>query len=116
MMQAMRIMGEQFVLGKTVEAAIKRGKKMIREDQAATFSFDMLGEGARTAADADRYMEAYKSSIRAIDDATEGHPPELENGVSVKLSALHPRYEAVKTDRVMEELYPRVLELCVLLG
>ena len=112
MMQAMRIMGEQFVLGRNVSAAIKRGKKMIREDDAATFSFDMLGEGARTAADADRYMEAYKSSIRAIDDATEGHPPELENGVSVKLSALHPRYEAVKTDRVMEELYPRVLELC----
>ena len=112
MMQAMRIMGEQFVLGRNVSAAIKRGKKMIREDDAATFSFDMLGEGARTAADADRYMESYKSSIRAIDDATEGHPPELENGVSVKLSALHPRYEAVKTDRVMEELYPRVLELC----
>ena len=112
MMQAMRIMGEQFVLGRNVDAAIKRGKKMIREDEAAHFSFDMLGEGARTAADADRYMEAYKASIRSIDDATEGHPPELENGVSVKLSALHPRYDVLHEDRVMEELYPRVLELC----
>jgi len=112
MMQAMRIMGEQFVLGRTVEAAIKRGKKMIREDEAAHFSFDMLGEGARTAKDADRYMEAYKTSIRSIDDATEGHAPELENGVSVKLSALHPRYDVYHEDRVMEELYPRVLELC----
>ncbi|MAK61504.1 MAG: bifunctional proline dehydrogenase/L-glutamate gamma-semialdehyde dehydrogenase [Ponticaulis sp.] len=112
MMQAMRIMGEQFVLGRTVEAAIKRGKKMIREDEAAHFSFDMLGEGARTAADADRYMEAYKTSIRSIDDATEGHPPELENGVSVKLSALHAKYDIYHEDRVMEELYPRVLELC----
>ena len=112
MMQAMRIMGEQFVLGRTVEAAIKRGKKMIREDEAAHFSFDMLGEGARTAGDAERYMEAYRGSIRAIDDATEGHPPELENGVSVKLSALHPRYNVLQEHRVMEELYPRVLELC----
>jgi len=112
MMQAMRIMGEQFVLGRTVDAAIKRGKKMIREDEAAHFSFDMLGEGARTAKDAERYLEAYRNSIRSIDDATEGHPPELENGVSVKLSALHPRFEAVNTERVMEEMYPRILELC----
>lgn len=112
MMQAMRIMGEQFVLGRTVDAAIKRGKKMIRNDEAAHFSFDMLGEGARTAADAERYFEAYQKSIRSIDDATEGHPPELENGVSVKLSALHPKYDVYHEDRVMAELYPKALELC----
>ncbi len=112
MMQAMRIMGEQFVLGKTVDAAIKRGKKMIREDQAATFSFDMLGEGARTQKDADRYFEAYKSAIKQVQKETTGKTPELQNGVSVKLSALHPRYEAVNTERVMAEMYPRVLELC----
>lgn len=112
MMQAMRIMGEQFVLGRNVEAAIKRGKKMIREDQAATFSFDMLGEGARTQKDADRYFEAYKKAIISVTKETTGKTPELQNGVSVKLSALHPRYEAVKTERVMAEMYPRVLELC----
>ncbi len=112
MMQAMRIMGEQFVLGKTVEAATKRGKKMIREHEAATFSFDMLGEGARTQDDADRYFKAYKNAILAVEKETTGKTPELQNGVSVKLSALHPRYESRKTERAMEEMYPRILELC----
>lgn len=112
MMQAMRIMGEQFVLGKTVGAAIKRGKKMIRQDEAATFSFDMLGEGARTKADADRYFEAYRSAILQVEKETTGKTPELQNGISVKLSALHPRYESTHTHRVIEEMYPRVLELC----
>ena len=112
MMQAMRIMGEQFVLGKTVEAAIKRGKKMIREDQAATFSFDMLGEGARTQKDADRYFAAYKSAIIQVKKETTGKTPELQNGISVKLSALHARYDSLHQDRVMTEMYPRVLELC----
>lgn len=112
MMQAMRIMGEQFVLGRNVKEATKRGQKMIREDEAAHFSFDMLGEGARTQKDADRYMQAYKGAIEEVAKTSGDHGPELENGVSVKLSALHPRYEGVKHSRVMEELYPKVLELC----
>ncbi|MEO1015532.1 MAG: bifunctional proline dehydrogenase/L-glutamate gamma-semialdehyde dehydrogenase PutA [Pseudomonadota bacterium] len=110
MMQAMRIMGEQFVLGRTVEEAAKRGRKMVRAGEAACFSFDMLGEGARTAADADRYFEAYAAAIAAIGDSNKA-APEAADGISVKLSALHPRYEAVNEARVFSELYPRLLTL-----
>ena len=113
MMQAMRIMGEQFVLGRDVDAALKRGKRIVASGQAAHFSFDMLGEGARTQADADRYYEAYSEAIDQV--AKHKDPkdaPEASSGVSVKLSALHPRYEAVNEARVMEELYPRLKSLC----
>ncbi|MEL7454568.1 MAG: proline dehydrogenase family protein, partial [Pseudomonadota bacterium] len=113
MMQAMRIMGEQFVLGRSVEAALRRGDRMVRAGEAAHFSFDMLGEGARTAEDAARYLEAYKGAIAAVAETrTAGVPPEAVSGVSVKLSALHPRYEAVNQARIMEEMYPRLLTLC----
>ena len=114
-MQAMRIMGEQFVLGRDIRSAIKRGQKIVRKDQATHFSFDMLGEGARTASDADRYFESYKSAIETVLDTNEPDlPPEAKSGISVKLSALHPRYEAINEDRVQAELYPRLLELCEL--
>ncbi|KCZ48415.1 bifunctional proline dehydrogenase/L-glutamate gamma-semialdehyde dehydrogenase PutA [Hyphomonas pacifica] len=113
MMQAMRIMGEQFVLGRNVKDAQKRGRRMVKAGEAAHFSFDMLGEGARTAKDAERYLKAYQTAIDAVAaDKDPSVPPEQANGVSVKLSALHPRYEAVNEARVMEELYPDVLELC----
>jgi RHH-type proline utilization regulon transcriptional repressor/proline dehydrogenase/delta 1-pyrroline-5-carboxylate dehydrogenase len=113
MMQAMRIMGEQFVLGRDVGAALKRGRKMVRAEEAAHFSFDMLGEGARTKTDAARYLKAYQAAIKAVGKTrTRGTPPEAVSGVSVKLSALHPRYEAVNGDRVFEELYPTLLSLC----
>jgi RHH-type transcriptional regulator, proline utilization regulon repressor / proline dehydrogenase / delta 1-pyrroline-5-carboxylate dehydrogenase len=113
MIQAMRIMGEQFVLGRTVTEALKRGRRMIKAGEAAHFSFDMLGEGARTAADAKRYFKAYENAIAAVAaDRDPAQPPERANGVSVKLSALHPRYLAVKETRVMAEMYPRVLTLC----
>ena len=113
MMQAMRIMGEQFVLGRTVKEALKRGKRMVRAGEAAHFSFDMLGEGARTAGDAKRYFEAYERAIQMVADAEDAKiAPEDKSGISVKLSALHPRYEAVNHARVMDEMYPRVLELC----
>ena len=113
MMQAMRIMGEQFVLGRNVKAALKRGRKMVTSGDAAHFSFDMLGEGARTMADAERYLTAYRDAVDAVgQDRPETGAPEHVNGVAVKLSALHPRYEAVNTDRVMAELYPRLLGLC----
>ncbi len=111
-MQAMRIMGEQFVLGRTVQAALKRGQRLVRTGQAASLSFDMLGEGARTARDAARYLAAYDAAIDAI--AAAGDPkaaPEAKSGISVKLSALHPRYEAVNEHRVMKEMYPNLLAL-----
>ncbi|MEM1106689.1 MAG: bifunctional proline dehydrogenase/L-glutamate gamma-semialdehyde dehydrogenase PutA [Pseudomonadota bacterium] len=113
MMQAMRIMGEQFVLGRTVQDALKRGAKIVRSGDAAHFSFDMLGEGARTAGDAERYLAAYARAIDAVAEAAQpGAPPEDGSGVSVKLSALHPRYDAVHGEEIMAEMYPRLLGLC----
>ena len=113
MMQAMRIMGEQFVLGRTIHEALKRGAKKVKAGEAANFSFDMLGEGARTGDDAARYLEAYREAIKAVaDHGDTSLRPEEKNGISVKLSALHPKYEAVHEARVFEELYPRLLQLC----
>ncbi len=113
MMQAMRIMGEQFVLGRTVKEALKRGRRMVKDGEAANFSFDMLGEGARTAEDAERYFKSYADAIEAVGaDGDASRSPEDKNGISVKLSALHPRYEAVNEARVMAELYPKLLALC----
>ena len=110
-MQAMRILGEQFVLGRSIEAALKRGRGLIRSGAAAHFSFDMLGEGARTAADAERYFAAYAAAIEAVGADAAGLGPRGASALSVKLSALHPRYEARLEDRAMAELYPRVLAL-----
>ncbi len=102
---AVRIMGEQFVVGRTIEAALKRANR-----EGWLCSFDMLGEGARTAADAERYERIYADAITAVGKvANEG--PEAGHGVSVKLSALSPRYEATHEARVWDELYPRVLRL-----
>jgi RHH-type transcriptional regulator, proline utilization regulon repressor / proline dehydrogenase / delta 1-pyrroline-5-carboxylate dehydrogenase len=102
---AVRIMGEQFVVGRTIEAALKRADR-----EGWLCSFDMLGEGARTAADAERYERIYADAITAVGKvANEG--PEAGHGVSVKLSALSPRYEATHEARVWNELYPRVLRL-----
>lgn len=106
---AVRIMGEQFVLGRTIEAALARAK---REDTLC--SFDMLGEGARTAADAERFEHIYADAIETVGKAAAGAGPELGHGVSVKLSALHPRYEVVQEARVWEELYPRVKRLALI--
>jgi len=103
---AVRIMGEQFVLGRTIEDALVRAKR-----EGMQCSFDMLGEGARTAADAERYERIYAHAIDAVGKATRGAGPELGHGVSVKLSALCPRYEAVQENRVWQELYPRLLRL-----
>ena len=112
-MQAMRIMGEQFVLGRDIKSAIKRGEKIVRKDQASHFSFDMLGEGARTAKDAERYFDSYRDAISTLLEETDPElPPEAKSGISVKLSALHPRYEAINEERVMKELYPRIYQLC----
>ena len=106
---AVRIMGEQFVLGRTIEAALARAKK---EDTLC--SFDMLGEGARTEVDAARFEQIYAQAIETVGKAAAGAGPELGHGVSVKLSALHPRYEAVQEARVWDELYPRVKRLALI--
>ena len=107
--QAMRLMGSHFVLGETIEAALERAES----DQAPAprYSFDMLGEGARTAGDAVRYFNSYASAIEAI-GRNAGHRPLPDRpGISVKHSALHPRYEAVSHARVMSELVPRLIDL-----
>jgi RHH-type transcriptional regulator, proline utilization regulon repressor / proline dehydrogenase / delta 1-pyrroline-5-carboxylate dehydrogenase len=114
MMQAMRIMGGQFVMGRTIDEAIKRGQRTVKKGEAASHSFDMLGEGARTSADARRYFDSYANAIDEVGKAKTGPSPETADGVSVKLSALHPAYRAVQGDRVHRELYPMVVELAKL--
>ena len=109
--RAMRILGEQFVLGRSIAGAIKTGRACPAPMHAKPrYSFDMRGEGARTEADAQRYHERYLGAIAAVAAKRQDGPVEAVDGVSVKLSALHPRYHAVKEARVMAELYPRVLE------
>ena len=105
--QAMRLMGSHFVLGETIEAALSRA----RSSGALRYSFDMLGEGARTAADAERYFDAYASAIHAIGATTDDFPLPDRPGISVKLSALHPRFEALSRQRVIAELVPRLIDL-----
>jgi RHH-type proline utilization regulon transcriptional repressor/proline dehydrogenase/delta 1-pyrroline-5-carboxylate dehydrogenase len=103
----MRLLGSHFVLGQTIEEALSRGAA----HPEFRYSFDMLGEAARTAADAERYYEAYATAIAAIGKAAGATALPDRPGISVKLSALHPRYEAVSCARVMRELAPRVIEL-----
>jgi RHH-type transcriptional regulator, proline utilization regulon repressor / proline dehydrogenase / delta 1-pyrroline-5-carboxylate dehydrogenase len=102
--QAMRLLASHFVLGQTIEEALERA----RAQRAVRYSFDMLGEGARTRADAERYFASYAHAI----DAIAAHGNEASRpAISVKLSALHPRFEAVSRDLVLTELVPKVLEL-----
>ena len=105
--QAMRLLGSHFVLGQTIEEALERAGRQ----HGVRYSFDMLGEGARSAADAERYFAAYADAISAIGaSAGDGALPDRP-GISVKLSALHPRFEAVSHGHVLAELAPRLLEL-----
>jgi RHH-type proline utilization regulon transcriptional repressor/proline dehydrogenase/delta 1-pyrroline-5-carboxylate dehydrogenase len=109
---AMRMMGEQFVTGETIDEALKRAAP--REAKGFAFSYDMLGEAAMTAADADRYNAAYVEAIEAIGRASAGRGIHAGPGISIKLSALHPRYVRAQAGRVKAELLPRVKALCVL--
>jgi RHH-type transcriptional regulator, proline utilization regulon repressor / proline dehydrogenase / delta 1-pyrroline-5-carboxylate dehydrogenase len=110
--RAMREMGRQFVLGETIAAAMTRARDM--ESKGFTYSYDMLGEAARSDADARAYHLSYSRAISAIASAST-HPTVAQNpGISVKLSALHPRYEEAQRDRVMAELVPRVTALAQL--
>ncbi|MEI7805114.1 MAG: bifunctional proline dehydrogenase/L-glutamate gamma-semialdehyde dehydrogenase PutA [Hyphomicrobiales bacterium] len=105
--QAMRLLGSHFVLGQTIQEALSRAGT----HNELRYSFDMLGEGARTAEDAGRYFVSYANAIDAIGKRAGGGALAARPGISVKLSALHPRYEAVSHDRVMAELVPKALEL-----
>jgi RHH-type proline utilization regulon transcriptional repressor/proline dehydrogenase/delta 1-pyrroline-5-carboxylate dehydrogenase len=105
----MRLMGNHFVLGETIEAALERARP--HSTLHRRYSFDMLGEGARTAEDAARYFNSYASAIEAIGHAADQRALPDRPGISVKLSALHPRFEAVSHQRVMTELVPRLIDL-----
>jgi RHH-type transcriptional regulator, proline utilization regulon repressor / proline dehydrogenase / delta 1-pyrroline-5-carboxylate dehydrogenase len=107
---AMRLMGQQFVMGETIEAALARASSAPAHH---THSFDMLGEAARTDEDAARYFASYEAAIAAIARSCKGKDPTGNPGISVKLSALHPRYEPAKRARVFAELLPRARALCL---
>ncbi|MCP4880239.1 MAG: bifunctional proline dehydrogenase/L-glutamate gamma-semialdehyde dehydrogenase PutA [Gammaproteobacteria bacterium] len=107
--QAMKELGSQFVLGRNMAEATRRGRKM--EKKGYTYSFDMLGEAARTASDAQRYRQAYSQAITDLAGHCSHQDIRDNPGISVKLSALHPRYEWGQRERVMEQLVPSVLAL-----
>ncbi|MDT8408625.1 MAG: bifunctional proline dehydrogenase/L-glutamate gamma-semialdehyde dehydrogenase PutA [Wenzhouxiangellaceae bacterium] len=109
--QAMRIMGHQYVMGRTIKSAMERATK--KENRRYRYSFDMLGEAALTAADAARYRDSYKRAIEALGRAHKGNDVFDAPSISVKLSALHPRYEHEQRDRVLRDLAPILLELAV---
>lgn len=108
--QAMKLLGRQFVLGQNIDQAVREARTL--EKQAYTYSYDMLGEAAHTFDDADRYTKAYAEAIARL-STVEGSTIRDKPGISVKLSALHPRYEYTHHDAVMTELLPRVTELAI---
>jgi len=109
MVQAMKIMGRQFVMGRTIAEALDRARD--DEKHGYRHSFDMLGEAAHTDVDALAYLEAYSQAIGAVGAATKGRDVIDSAGVSVKLSALFPRYEEAQSGRVMTTLVPRLMRL-----
>jgi RHH-type proline utilization regulon transcriptional repressor/proline dehydrogenase/delta 1-pyrroline-5-carboxylate dehydrogenase len=129
-LRAVQLLGRQFVLGQDIREALVHADAARRDFAAARttagggapsgtlapglrFSYDMLGEGARTDADALRYLESYRGGIAAIAAGVDpAQPVERNDGISIKLSALHPRYEPLQRERVLAELVPRVWTLC----
>ncbi|WP_395712333.1 bifunctional proline dehydrogenase/L-glutamate gamma-semialdehyde dehydrogenase PutA [Reyranella sp.] len=109
---AMRLMGEQFVAGQTIDEALDRSRSL--ERQGFRHSYDMLGEAAITTEQAEHYLEAYRRAVHAIGTASAGRGIYDGPGISIKLSALHPRYGRAQRERVMAELYPRFRELALL--
>jgi RHH-type proline utilization regulon transcriptional repressor/proline dehydrogenase/delta 1-pyrroline-5-carboxylate dehydrogenase len=111
MRQAMRIMGHQFVMGRTIKEALDNS--LSGANKRYRYTFDMLGEAALTSADATRYFEAYRTAIGSL-QARAGEYPDFESrpSISVKLSAMHPRFERAHRQRVLRELTPRIVELC----
>lgn len=109
---AMRVMGEQFVTGQTIEQALANAT--VLESKGFRYSYDMLGEAALTEHDAQKYLASYTQAIHSIGKASQGRGIYEGPGISIKLSALHPRYSRAQFDRVMAELYPRLLTLTLL--
>ena len=110
--RAIKEMGHQFVLGQTIDEAVRRGKAF--EKQGYTYSYDMLGEAALTSKDATGFFHAYCDAIRSLSQNANSDNIAGNPGISIKLSALHPRYELGQKTRVMDELVPRVRELAIL--
>ena len=111
-MQGMKLLGNHFVLGQTIEDALEQAKKT--EEAGYCYSYDMLGEAARTAEDAENYFRAYQQAITAIGNDSQKLDSIHGPGISIKLSALHPRYEFSKREKVLNELIPRLLALATL--
>ncbi|WP_416307449.1 bifunctional proline dehydrogenase/L-glutamate gamma-semialdehyde dehydrogenase PutA [Neptunicella sp. SCSIO 80796] len=109
---AMKIMGRQFVMGENIKDAVARAEE--KERNGYVYSYDMLGEGARTSKDAQRYYDAYANAIEVIGKAAAGKGPRKSPGISVKLSAIHPRYEFTHRERVLAEIPPKLKDLCLL--
>ena len=112
-LRAVQLLGRQFVLGQTIAEAMQEAAAAKRKTGNLRYSYDMLGEGARTAADALKYLASYRNAIGSIAKGADSTGPcESNDGISIKLSALHPRYEDAQMARVMAELVPRVWALC----
>ncbi len=111
--RAVQLLGRQFVLGETIEAALRESGRTHAQQPNVRFSFDMLGEGARTQAQATRYLHSYTDALTHIAAANTG-PGDCtqRDGISIKLSALHPRYEHAQRERVLRELVPALMGLC----
>ncbi|MGK0149639.1 trifunctional transcriptional regulator/proline dehydrogenase/L-glutamate gamma-semialdehyde dehydrogenase [Pseudomonas putida] len=109
---AMRLMGEQFVTGETIAEALANAATL--EEKGFRYSYDMLGEAALTEHDAKKYLASYEQAIHSIGKASHGRGIYEGPGISIKLSALHPRYSRAQYERVMDELYPRLLSLTLL--
>lgn len=112
-LRSVQLLGRQFVLGQTIHEAQHVAASTRQRQPSLCFSYDMLGEGARTEADALRHWQSYQAAISAIAaQRPTTASVEASDGISIKLSALHPRYEALQQQRVMDELVPRVWALC----
>lgn len=109
--EVMKVLTQQFVVGRTIEEALSRSKKQVK--QGYSYSYDMLGEAARTQADADTYFAAYMHAIDAVGKKAQGLDPTVAPGISVKLSALHPRYEFANQEVAVPYLVGRLKQLCM---
>ncbi|MEP7100848.1 MAG: proline dehydrogenase family protein, partial [Burkholderiales bacterium] len=109
--RAIQLLGRQFVLGRSIKEAMGEAASTRKALKGLRFSYDMLGEGARTEADAERYLASYANAIHAIANGRSAESPESADGISIKLSALFSRYEDAQRERVFAELLPRVWQL-----
>jgi RHH-type proline utilization regulon transcriptional repressor/proline dehydrogenase/delta 1-pyrroline-5-carboxylate dehydrogenase len=109
--RAMKEMGNQFVLGETIQSAVKRGAKRVA--QGYTYSYDMLGEAALTSADALSFLQSYQAAVEELSKGATHDDIRDNPGISIKLSALHPRYETGQRERILSELVPRTLDLAL---